>query len=164
MDYTFLIYIFLSLVLTSGGAYTLLMSGRIVSSILFFIGIIAIEVYFGTRWFNGTNQKSIQPSIGNWPPSVNVCPDFLSLYKTENTYYCVDTIGVAPNKEGAIQVFTATSGATPDEKYRFDLNVGKTGTDRTKALCDEAKLKHVTWEGVWDGSTCMGGSPPIPST
>ena len=164
MEYTFLIYIFLSLVLTSGGSYTLLMSGRFVSSILFFIGIIAIEIYFGIRWFNGTNQRSIQPSIGNWPPSVNVCPDFLSLYKTSNQYYCVDTIGVAPNKEGAIRVFTSEVGIEPEATYRFNLHLDKGGTDRTKALCDEAKKKYVTWEGVWDGSTCMGGSPPIPST
>ena len=164
MEYTFIIYIFLSLVLTSGGSYTLLMSGRFVSSILFFIGIIAIEIYFGIRWFNGTNQRSIQPSIGNWPPSVNVCPDFLSLYKTSNQYYCVDTIGVAPNKEGAIRVFTSEVGIEPEDTYRFNLHLDKGGTDRTKALCDEAKKKYVTWEGVWDGSTCMGGSPPIPST
>ena len=164
MEYTFLIYIFLSLVLTSGGSYTHLMSGRFVSSILFFIGIIAIEIYFGIRWFNGTNQRSIQPSIGNWPPSVNVCPDFLSLYKTSNQYYCVDTIGVAPNKEGAIRVFTSEVGIEPEDTYRFNLHLDKGGTDRTKALCDEAKKKYVTWEGVWDGSTCMGGSPPIPST
>lgn len=164
MQYTFLLYIFLSLVLISGGAYTLLMSGRIVSSLLFFIGVLALVIYFGTRWFNGTNQKSIQPSIGNWPPAINVCPDFLSLYKTSNQYYCVDTVGVAPNKEGAIAVFTTDSGIEPAEKYRFKLHLDKEGTDRTKALCDEAKSKYVTWEGVWDGSTCMGGSPPIPST
>lgn len=163
MDYTFLLYIFLSLVVTSGGAYALLMSGRIVSSIIFFIGIIAILIYFGTRWFTGTSQKSIQPSIGKWPPAINVCPDFLSLYKTSNKYYCVDTVGVAPNKEGAIAIFTSESGTEPDEKYRFNLHLDKEGTDRTKALCDEAKSKHVTWEGIWDGSTCMGGSPPIPS-
>ena len=154
MDVSFLFYVFLSFVIGSGGTYILYSSGRIVAAILYLVGVIAIESYFGSRWFSGTQ---VNVTFGAWPPSINVCPDMLSLNKNGTTPVCVDTVGVAPS--GGIVKWTA--GST-DPNTMSNLSTTKTGDDRTKALCAEAKLKNVTWEGVWDGTTCLGGVPPLP--
>jgi len=154
MDVTFLFYVFLSFVIASGGTYILFSSGRIVAAILYLVGVIAIESYFGSKWFSGTE---VNVTMGAWPPSINVCPDMLSLYKNGPTPVCVDTVGVAPS--GGIVKWT--TGST-DPNAMFNLSTTKTGDERTKALCAEAKLKNVTWEGVWDGTTCLGGVPPMP--
>ena len=94
MDVSFLFYVFLSFVIGSGGTYILYSSGRIVVAILYLVGVIAIESYFGSRWFSGTQ---VNVTFGAWPPSINVCPDMLSLNKNGTTPVCVDTVGVAPS-------------------------------------------------------------------
>ena len=161
MDYVFLFYIFLSFVIASGGAFVLFSSGRTISAIMFLVGAIAIEIFFGLRWFkaNGTTTASTGP----WPPSINVCPDFLSLYKStpdgsgNSVPYCVDTNGVS---SGGITRWTSSSSPTGNNVFNLSANL--TGAVRTRALCTEAAAKKVTWEGVWDGTVCLGGVPPTP--
>lgn len=160
MSYVFLFYIFLSFVIASGGAFVLFSGGRTVSAIAYLVGAIAIEVFFGLRWFkaDGTTTKE----VGSWPLSINVCPDFLSLYTNvdgsgNKISYCVDNIGVSPT---GIKRWTSTS--TPGTDNVFNLSTNITGDPRVKALCAEAKAKGVNWEGVWDGTVCLGGVPPLP--
>ncbi len=155
MDYVFYFYIFLSFVIATGGAYVLASSGRIIAAFVYLLGIVAIEAFFGMRWFTGTTVKT--PDAGPWPPVLNTCPDFLSLSYTGDTAVCVDTIGIAPN--GGIQKW----GGTADAPFIFNLSLDKSGPERAKALCDEAKAKMVTWEGVFDGTNCLNVDPPKPA-
>ena len=160
MDYVFLFYIFLSFVIASGGAFVLFSSGRTIAAIMFLVGAVAIESFFGVRWFKGDGTTTIDNSP--WPPSINVCPDFLSLYKTSDgsgnsVSYCVDTSGVS---SGGITKWTSTS--VPSGNNVFNLSASLSGNARVKALCTEAAAKKVTWEGVWDGTVCIGGVPPTP--
>lgn len=157
MDYTFLFYIFVSFVIATGGAYILASNGRIVTALVFLIGAIAIESFFGMRWFQGTETKK---TGGSWPPVINACPDFLSAHKVDGKMYCVDTIGVVPG--GGIERWTNENQT--DAKFLFNLFTEKVGGDRIKAICDEARTKKVTWEGVFDGTTCLNNLPPLPPT
>jgi hypothetical protein len=154
MDVVFLFYVFLSLVIATGGSYVLASSGRIVAALVYFLGIIGIEAFFGMRWFNGTTAKVAD--AGPWPPVMNTCPDFLSLYYNGDKAVCVDTIGVAPN--GGIAKWTGNA----DDRFVFNLHLDKSGAERIKALCAESKAKMVTWEGVYDGSNCLNAQPPLP--
>jgi len=127
---------------------------------MYLVGAVAIEVFFGLRWFKKDGTTTTEK--GPWPPSINVCPDFLSLYKTSDasgnsTAYCVDNNGVA---SGGITKWTSTS--MPSGNNVFNLSTHLTGDIRVKALCAEAAAKKVTWEGVWDGTVCLGGIPPLP--
>lgn len=160
MDFSFLIYIFLAFVIASGGAYALSSTGRTIAAIIFFVGIIAIEAYFGTRWFQGDKERKETPQMTTWPPSINSCPDFLSLMKINGVSYCVDTIGIAPN--GGILKWA--EGASMDEKpeYGVKLFTDQSGEQRIKSICTECQTRKVTWEGVWDGATCLGKEPPKP--
>ena len=49
-----------------------------------------------------------------------------------------------------------------DAKYIFDLSLALSGAERLQALCDQCKLKGVTWEGVWNGTVCLTNEPPKP--
>lgn len=155
MDYVFYFYIFLSFVIATGGAYVLGSSGRIIAAFVYLLGVVAIEAYFGMRWFQGMKVKA--SDAGPWPPVLNTCPDFLSLYYNGDTAVCVDTIGVAPN--GGIQKWAGNA----DARFMFNLHLDKSGPARAKALCDEAKAKMVTWEGVYDGGNCSNVEPPKPA-
>ena len=59
-------------------------------------------------------------------------------------------IGVA---EGGIQKLTDPANVTNDN-YVFKLSMDKRGADRMRALCQECRLKKVSWEGVYDGVAC----------
>ncbi len=160
MDFTFLVYIFFAFVISSGGAYALSSSGRIVAAIIFFVGIIAIEVYFGLRWFEGDKERTNKAEIKTWPPSINVCPDMLSYLKVGDVHYCVDTIGIAP--AGGLAKYAEGASVSERPDYFFNLHTDKSGEARVKAVCEECQAKKVTWEGVWDGATCLGKEPPKP--
>ena len=161
MDYVFLFYIFLSFVIASGGAFVLFSGGRTIAAILFLVGAVVIEAFFGVRWFQGDGNTTA--TKGPWPPSINVCPDFLSIYKStpdssgNSVAYCVDNTGVA---SGGMAKWTSSS--VPDGNNVFNLSANLAGAARAKALCTEAAAKKVTWEGVWDGTVCLGGVPPAP--
>jgi hypothetical protein len=158
MEYVFLFYIFLSFVVATGGVYVLFSNGHPLAAFLYLIGIIVLEAYFGQRWFTPAGKK--QTASGPWPPALNTCPDFLSLtYLTNGEPVCVDTIGVSTNG-----MAKWTGPTQTDEKYLFHLFVTTSDAARAQSLCDQAKLKGVTWEGVYDGMSCHGGVPPLPAT
>ena len=172
MDYTFLFYIFLSVVVSAGGSYILFSTGRTIAAGIYIIGMIALESYFGTRWFTTSGNK-VSNLSGSWPPSINVCPDYLSLYKdTDGTYYCVDTVGVTNSSlsttpfqpaKGSDGNYLPITAAQKSSGKVFQLYKDQTGEERMNSLKTQLKtMPGVTWEGVWDGTTLLGGRPPLP--
>jgi hypothetical protein len=157
MDFTFLLYIFLSFVIGIGGAFTLVQMQKSTAAILYLVGALCILVFFGLRWFSGDSLKVGKLSTGSWPPAVNLCPDFLSIYeRTINgakEKVCVDLIGVAT--QGGIQKMTAPEQALKEE-FIFHLFQNQGRAARQAALCQHCKDKKVTWEGIYDGVTCVG--------
>jgi hypothetical protein len=156
MDLVFIFYIFLSIVIISGSTFYYAQSNQTITAGLVFFGFIAAAVVFGLRWFTSSGQ-AVGAATGGWPPVLNYCPDFLSLYTIDNQQVCIDTIGIA--RENGMSKWV-TDGTDP--KYKFPLHMEKTGDARVKALCEECATKKVTWEGVYDGSLCIGNNPPMP--
>jgi len=156
MDFTFILYILFSVAIGVGGTSYLVQSERTLAAFLFFIGSLLVLTFYGLRWFTGKGLSTSPYESKSWPPFVNACPDFLSMYErttpgsNKKEKVCVDLIGVA---EGGIQKMTDPTNATNDN-YVFRLHMDKKGADRMKALCQECKLKKVTWEGVYDGVAC----------
>lgn len=131
-------------------------SERTLGAFLYFVGAILIFTFYGLRWFSGDALKVTRYESKSWPPIVNTCPDFLSIYErnipgsSKKEKICVDLIGVA---EGGIQKLIDPTNATNDN-FVFKLHLDKKGPARMKALCQECRLKKVTWEGVYDGTAC----------
>jgi len=159
MDFLFLLFIFLSSTVIIGSSYYIYLTGRHLTTFIFFGGFLSLTVIFGLKWFR-SDGTLIESSVGSWPPIINVCPDFLSLTTIGGNAVCVDTLGVAPN--GGIQ---QNDGTKSDPKTVFDLMANNTNsTARAAALCKQTKEMILTWEGVYDGSVCLGGEPPYPYT
>jgi hypothetical protein len=159
MDLMYWFYIFLAIVFTSGGSYSFYIGGKQISAGIFFVGALAISIFFGLRWFPASGSVILAPSP--WKPVLNYCPDFLTLTTINSEKVCVDTIGVTyPSGSTGLSKWTGPSQT--DEKYLFHLFTNSTGQDRIDKLCAHAKEKKVTWEGVWDGYVCIGGQPPLP--
>jgi hypothetical protein len=157
MDLTFLFYIFLCIVITSGGAFYYAQSNQTITAGIFLFGFIAFSVVFGLRWFTASGQQ-VGAATGGWPPVINYCPDFLSLYTVNNEQVCIDTIGVA--RSGGMVKWTEST--TPPDTQQFKLHLDKAGDARVKLLCEDCATKKVTWEGVYDGAICIGNVPPMP--
>jgi hypothetical protein len=160
MDYWFILYILIAVGVCLGGMVVLIQSHRTLGGFLFLIGSILIFVFYGLRWFSGDALRPTKFSSTTWPPVINLCPDFLSLYDRGSSSrpdkICVDLIGVSSGNAG-IQKFIDPSNATSD-KYVFRLFQDKNGSDRLKSLCQECKDKGVTWEGIFDGVSCQDPS------
>lgn len=156
MDFVFILYILFSLVVGLGGTYSLIQSERTLAGFLYFVGSVLILTFYGLRWFTGNALQTSRYDSKSWPPIVNTCPDFLSLTErpisgsSKKEKVCVDLIGVA---EGGIQKLMDPTNLTNDQ-YVFKLYEERKGAERMRALCEECKLKKVTWEGVYDGVSC----------
>ena len=163
MDFVFILYILFSVVIGIGGTYYMVQTERTMGAFLYFVGAILILTFYGLRWFTGDALKVTRYESKSWPPVVNACPDFLSIYErtvagtAKKEQICVDLIGVS---EGGIQKLTDPANVNNDN-FVFKLHMNKKGPERIKALCQECKLKKVTWEGVYDGVACTAsGSVP----
>jgi hypothetical protein len=148
---------FLSIVITLAGTYVLIKSDRTLGSLLFLVGIILVLTYYGLRWFSEDSFKFTKLSAKQWPPVMNLCPDFLTYTRRTDTgtkvvNVCVDMIGVSQN---GIQKFKDNSNLQ-NENYIFNLFEDEKSTvERYKKLCEECKRKKVTWEGIYDGVSCL---------
>jgi len=155
MDLKFILYCFLSTVIIFGGSFYYYGNNFEAAAAVYFLGTIVVCIYFGFRWFGTPETKSIGP--GTWPPSINYCPDFLTLTKDANGLpVCVDMIGVA--RGGTASNIQVSSGS--NNFFKLKESNGKLLS--TETLCANANSMGLTWEGVWTGTTCTGVAPPAP--
>jgi hypothetical protein len=159
MNIAMISFILFAIIVGTGGTYSFYSSGRTVGALLFFIGAIAVFVFYGIRWFEGKNALGPEAPV-NWPPYINTCPDFLTYYKRKTstgleTDTCVDRIGVSRNSKLAI--FPASGNVSnDDDKYFFPLKTDSEDPARKRAqLCARTIDYGLTWEGVTDGETCF---------
>lgn len=157
MDYLYILYIFLSVVITIGGTFALVKSDREIAAVIFIIGVLLVLVYYGLRWFSGESLK-VKNDSGTWPPQMNLCPDLLTLTTrtvgSTKSRVCIDMIGIARQGGTGIKKFTEASDIN-NLDFIFNLHQDKSGAARLAALCQECRTKQVTWEGVYDGIGCV---------
>lgn len=141
-----------------------------IRTVLYAIGSILVFVYFGFRWFGVTDTSN-----ATWPPSINMCPDYLTYTANvtggssncasgDTKCGCVDTLGVSTKSGGItkINVPTSTSLLNPEATKLFPYT-SKDVIDATNAtkqlICDACQAAGITWEGVYDGSACVAINP-----
>jgi len=137
-------------------------------------GIFAslVLIYFGIRWFG-----SRIPQLTSWPPVINTCPDYLSYITIPSTTVngkkitsgCIDMLGITNGLSGATAI-SKTSRSTASsfksgntaptitqicEFTSADVKAAKTAAD-LQAICARCKDLGITWEGVYDGDSCIG--------
>ena len=159
----FVIYVLLSIVFVFQGMTKLNPMGSTRSTI-FVIGSSLILIFFGYRWFFTSDKKT-----NKWPPTINMCPDYLTFVPNianSNSVTgggCVDLLGVSSN--GGIKVTSQSALASGlDVTRNTNLIFPHTSADikaatkvsEVQAICAKCHISGLTWEGVYDGDTCMG--------
>lgn len=163
MNYALIVYTLFALGIALGGTSMLNQGERTYSAFMFLVASIVIFTYYGIRWFGDSDALKTSPYTSkSWPPVINMCPDFLTLYQrqvgNQNEAVCVDMVGVS----SGISKFTQAENAFNDQ-YIFQLFPNLTGDARIKALCEQCASKKLTWEGVYDGTSCIVSSGGVPN-
>jgi hypothetical protein len=152
--WSLIIYVIVSVAGMVYGVRRIYETGQVRATI-FAVGGLLVLVYFGFRWF-GTNV--VKPK--RWPPVINMCPDYLTYIP--KLPGCIDMLGVTTGSAGLVKtlpsdvltlqksnsnkVFEYTSEDVKDAKQDSDL----------QNICNRCQAAGVTWEGVYDGDTCVG--------
>jgi hypothetical protein len=151
INYPLLSYILAVVIVLMTTVSYLYRSERLVAAISIFILFMLIFTFFGLRWFkHGLSSTSVYK--GNYPPVINTCPDYMSVYRNGTTVGCIDTIGILRNGGGISGMSTIRRGQIPADKDIFK-NIYKYG-DAKGVLGDlrkKAEDKGLTWEGITDG-------------
>lgn len=126
-----------------------------VRGVLFAIGALIILVYFGLRWFGSRIDKP-----KNWPPVINMCPDYLTYVK--ELPGCVDMLGVTKSSGGLVKTRPSDLKnllrSDKNKVFQFtseDIRTAKNVEDLQK-ICTRCQEAGLTWEGVYDGDVCVG--------
>ena len=167
MELSFIFYIFTAFIVIPGTYFLLTMQTpkMYVAGIIASIGLIILFILFGIQLYTVQGDYVTSPSSMKWPPSINTCPDFLSLYKINGIYHCVDTAGVSTNGQLTkfVPVNEAGTNQTPTAAHLFNLFLSDTDANRKINIKTECINKGVTWEGVYDGINGYDNTIPKPS-
>lgn len=152
MDYSFIAYVFLAIVIVLGGVYTLHSRQRPYSAVMCLLLFILVMVFFGQRWFKDGMSKANY--TGTWPPLINMCPDYLVYFNRGGQDTCIDISGVN-RSGGSLKSWTMeeTPKNPPPDPSKYFPYVYKPGAD-VKALCQAAMNAGLTWEGITNGDSC----------
>lgn len=164
MDFLLIAYILVSIVTIVGLFFVNFSSGKPILAALSSIGVLGASILFGIRWFPGGRFSVGEQPVSQgskWPPSINVCPDYLTFIKLSGKPYCIDPIGVS-RRNGTNQGMNKYTEGSTDPQSLFNLYADKSGEARTSALVDECKAKGVVWEGIYNGAVPLGGEAPMP--
>lgn len=163
ISFAFIVFILFSFAIVLGGIYKLYGMGFAKGSILFGLGATYFAIVYGIRWF-GSDQSVFATPSGSWPPVINTCPDYLTVYERDKAgkkvKTCIDRVGVSRN--GALAVFPSSGAAPSDDKYYFSID----GDKAANVLCQQAIAAGLTWEGITNGESCVqaDGSTVSPSS
>ena len=171
MELSFIFYLFATFISVPGTFFLLSIFNKPIAGSIAAFGMLIIFVLFGFQFFNLDGSiKDQNVATVNWPPSINYCPDYLTLFKngtgTAATLVCIDTVGAAKLRDAGglltTDVNNITNNTVPDNQI-FNLFLNQSDdTLRKASLIQQCVTKKLTWEGVWDGMNCLGPLPPLP--
>ena len=121
--------------------------------VIYAIGTFFVLLYFGLHWFNKKNKRTDTV----WPPVINMCPDYLTYFESGTTKGCVDMLGVSTNA-GLGNVVTDIAARTNQNTFPYTFNSIKNKTTDINDICKACSDTGLTWEGVYDGDSCVGAA------
>lgn len=155
--------------------------------------LLLIFIFFGLRWFNTPDPNAakngcttVEDPSGNqdlnpWPPSINLCPDFMVAYTdSSNNILCYDihnTYEMKTYNGGGLTTSKTINGVSGQSAYTLK-NAGAPSTASTadrhplislftpasgsssalSVVTGDPKAKYLRWEGVYDGTTAQAGA------
>ena len=147
INYPLLAYVLAVIIMMMTTFTSLYSSERVVAAVASFVLFILIFTFFGLRWFQyGLNSTGTY--TGNYPPVINTCPDYLSVYKNGNQTVCIDTAGVALTTS---TLRTVTRGSVPGPNNFFTAIYNSDSTsNQMNDMAAAANTAGLSWEGITD--------------
>lgn len=163
INWYLVLYVLFSLSLVIVGTNTLHSTGT-GRALIYAIGSILVLVFFGFRWF------SLNASASKlWPPTVNMCPDYLTFVPkitgstSANGGGCVDLLGMTSKSAGLVKTNRSelanirfTDSNKVFEYTAADVTAARQNTATLQLICNRCQIAGLTWEGVYDGDSCQG--------
>jgi hypothetical protein len=158
VNWYMIIYVIISIGAVAGGTNQLFPMGTS-TAVIFAVGAVLVFLFYGYRWFG--NQSG---TLSKWPPTINSCPDYLTYVQSlsDKKPGCVDLLGVS-SKSGMLGKTTVSNipnlaSNTSTFVFPFTSSDILNATDpaTVQAICLQCNKMGVTWEGVFDGDTCVG--------
>jgi len=132
-----------------------LASTGMTTAVIYAIGSSLVFINFGLHWFGKAAE-----GWKSWPPFINMCPDYLTY--VPSLPGCIDMLGITSKSGGLLktlptEVNNVKMGDTNKVFEYTSVNVkAASGSSALQAICDRCKNAGVTWEGVYDGDSCIG--------
>jgi len=169
INWYMILYVIASAFFLVYGTSNVYSTGQI-RGIIFGIGAGLVLVYFGLKWFG-----TVQVKNKSWPPVINMCPDYLtyipdiksSASSTTTVPGCVDFLGVTTSTNAAsafIKVepiqssINALNASMTTKVFKYtSLHIKNANSaSDLQPICDACQNAGLTWEGVYDGDSCVG--------
>ena len=166
MELSFIFYLFAAFIIIPGIFFFLTIQRRFVSAVIASAGLTVLFVLFGIQYFTTSGEYVSSPKTMTWPPSINMCPDFLSIYTVGGAPYCVDTAGVSTRPSELVKFNPSNpvvGTVTAANNNLFNLFTNLNDKARAEAIKGECLAKGVTWEGVFDGMNLYDNKIPKPA-
>ena len=142
------------------------------TAVIYAIGSIMILVFYYYRWFDNTTTKK-SPT---WPPTINTCPDYFTYIAPvtppaggttvtppaggttppPSLSGCIDMLGVS--KGGQYPKVFDIASITSSNIFQY-TSKDLTSASNITTICNLCRTKGITWEGVFDGDTCIANLP-----
>ena len=148
-------------------------SGRNIAAAITTALLIMVLIFYSYRWFptsitppticSKSGTPSAAPSCEPWPPIVNMCPDYMVLWKDDSgTNYCYDvndTYSMKTYSGAGLTTNIRINGAPGQSAYKHS-DLKKLLTTTASIITSDQKGKYLRWEGVWDGLTVNANNFP----
>jgi hypothetical protein len=148
-----IIYVLVAIVVTLGLFVAISNSGRTWTALVVLLVLIRFDILFYQRWFR-SSYSSLGPYSANWPPIINMCPDYLIYYNKDGEDTCIDLIGVSTGNTLRPWTEDETPENPPRDTNKYFPHVYKVGAN-IPALQKATANAGLTWEGIvgTDGGT-----------
>lgn len=184
MDFYFILYILVCILVGGGVVNFLYKSGQTTAALLSLGLLVLIYVFYYLRWFSGTNSKGVDKPA-SWPPIVNMCPDFMTLYKSGENVYCYDVndtylVKGYPGGSGFLSTGMTINSETGQSALLIKNNSANTGAsslqedaggarwpifnllkNSSTSMTGDERGKFIRWEGVYDGRQINVNNAPL---
>ena len=144
--------------------------GQPIAGIISILLLLMIFIFFGLRWFGTPDQKkpSKCPDPNNptastdricptFPPSINLCPDFMVAYTTPaGAVQCYDVNNTYEMKKATgagLMTGLTINGVGGQSAHTSGLELINTIKTSPTLITGDPKGKYLRWEGVFDGRT-----------
>ena len=151
-----IIYTLVAIVVTLGLFVAISNSGRTWTAMIVLLILIRLDILFYRRWFRSYGTSG--PYSGNWPPIINMCPDYLIYYNNNGQDTCIDLIGVSSGNILRPWTEDETPENPPSDNKKYFPYVYKVGAD-IPTLQRAASNAGLTWEGIVGSDGGANGCP-----